>query len=92
VQTNRGLSQAPGMSHGGYKQNGREFSLEGMLYSFTQHTSETVNLAVRQHTVLILRNGRRPRLEGWATSQRVPSFETPRCAWLLRMRLGYARR
>jgi hypothetical protein len=35
MQTNRGLSQAPGMSHGGYKQSGREFSLEGMLDSFT---------------------------------------------------------
>jgi hypothetical protein len=30
----------------GYKQSGREFSLEGMLDSFTQRKSVTVNLAV----------------------------------------------
>jgi betaine-aldehyde dehydrogenase len=34
--------------YGGYKQSGlgREFSLEGMLDSFTQRKSVTVNLAV----------------------------------------------
>ena len=46
VQVNRGLGQAPGMSYGGYKQSGigREFSLEGMLDSFTQRKNVTVNL------------------------------------------------
>ena len=36
------------MSYGGYKQSGlgREFSLEGMLDSFTQSKSVTVNLNV----------------------------------------------
>ena len=33
-------------ANGGYKQSGREFSLEGMLDSFTQRKSVTVNLAV----------------------------------------------
>ena len=48
VQVNQGLGQVPGMSYGGYKQSGigREFSLEGMLDSFTQKKSVTVNLAV----------------------------------------------
>ena len=48
VQVNQGLGQIPGMSYGGYKQSGigREFSLEGMLDSFTQRKSVTVNLAV----------------------------------------------
>jgi acyl-CoA reductase-like NAD-dependent aldehyde dehydrogenase len=48
VQVNQGGGQAPGMSYGGYKQSGigREFSLEGMLDSFTQRKSVTVNLAV----------------------------------------------
>ena len=46
MQANQGFSQAPGISHGGYKQNGREFSLEGMLDSFIQHKNVTVNLAV----------------------------------------------
>ena len=48
VQVNQGLGQVPGMSYGGYKQSGigREFSLEGMLESFTQRKSVTVNLAV----------------------------------------------
>jgi acyl-CoA reductase-like NAD-dependent aldehyde dehydrogenase len=48
VQVNQGLGQVPGMSYGGYKQSGigREFSLEGMLDSFTQRKSVTVNLAV----------------------------------------------
>lgn len=46
VQVNRGLGQLPGMSYGGYKQSGigREFSLEGMLESFTQRKSVTVSL------------------------------------------------
>jgi betaine-aldehyde dehydrogenase len=48
VQVNQGLGQVPGMSYGGYKQSGigREFSLEGMLDSFTQRKNVTVNLAV----------------------------------------------
>src|SRR5277367_150556 len=48
VQVNQGGGQAPGHSYGGYKQSGigREFSLEGMLDSFTQRKSVTVNLAV----------------------------------------------
>jgi acyl-CoA reductase-like NAD-dependent aldehyde dehydrogenase len=47
-RVNQGGGQAPGMSYGGYKQSGigREFSLEGMLDSFTQRKSVTVNLAV----------------------------------------------
>tara|TARA_Y100000817_G_C16860458_1_gene545558 strand:- start:1710 stop:2342 length:633 start_codon:yes stop_codon:yes gene_type:complete len=46
VQVNRGLGQLPGHSYGGYKMSGigREFSLEGMLDSFTQRKSVTVNL------------------------------------------------
>ncbi|MGH7040716.1 MAG: aldehyde dehydrogenase family protein [Acetobacteraceae bacterium] len=46
VQVNQGLGQQPGHSYGGYKQSGigREFSLEGMLESFTQRKSITVNL------------------------------------------------
>jgi betaine-aldehyde dehydrogenase len=46
VQVHQGLGQAPGHSHGGYKQSGigREFSLEGMLDSFTQRKNVTVNL------------------------------------------------
>ena len=43
VQVNQGGGQAPGHSHGGYKQS-REFSLEGMLESFTQRKNVTVNL------------------------------------------------
>ncbi|HEY1300111.1 MAG TPA: aldehyde dehydrogenase family protein [Stellaceae bacterium] len=48
VQVNQGLGQSPGHSYGGYKQSGigREFSLEGMLDSFTQRKNVTVNLAV----------------------------------------------
>ena len=48
VQVNQGLGQVPGMSYGGYKQSGigREFSLEGMLDSFTQRKNVTVNLAI----------------------------------------------
>jgi len=47
VQINQGLGQSPGHSYGGFKQSGigREFSLEGMLDSFTQRKSITVNLA-----------------------------------------------
>ena len=46
VQVNQGLGQSPGHSYGGFKQSGigREFSLEGMLDSFTQKKSVTVNL------------------------------------------------
>ena len=46
VQVNQGLGQQPGHSYGGYKQSGigREFSLEGMLESFTQRKNVTVNL------------------------------------------------
>ncbi len=48
VQVNQGGGQSPGMSYGGIKQSGigREFSLEGMLDSFTQRKSVTVNLAL----------------------------------------------
>jgi betaine-aldehyde dehydrogenase len=46
VQINQGLGQSPGHSYGGYKQSGigREFSLEGMLDSYTQRKNVTVNL------------------------------------------------
>ncbi|HET6185170.1 MAG TPA: aldehyde dehydrogenase family protein [Acetobacteraceae bacterium] len=46
VQVNQGLGQVPGHSYGGYKQSGigREFSLEGMLDSFTQRKNVTVSL------------------------------------------------
>jgi betaine-aldehyde dehydrogenase len=46
VQINQGLGQQPGHSYGGYKESaiGREFSLEGMLDSFTQRKNVTVNL------------------------------------------------
>ena len=46
VQVNQGLGQSPGHSYGGVKQSGigREFSLEGMLDSFTQRKNVTVNL------------------------------------------------
>ena len=48
VQVNQGLGQTPGHSYGGIKQSGigREFSLEGMLDSFTEIKSVNVNLAV----------------------------------------------
>lgn len=47
VQVNQGLGQSPGHSYGGIKQSGigREFSLEGMLDSFTHRKNVTVNLA-----------------------------------------------
>jgi betaine-aldehyde dehydrogenase len=46
VQVNQGLGQSPGHSYGGHKQSGlgREFSLEGMLDSYTQRKNVTVNL------------------------------------------------
>ena len=46
VQGNQGLGQSPGQTYGGYKQSGigREFSLEGMLDSYTQRKNVTVNL------------------------------------------------
>ncbi|MBO0740892.1 MAG: aldehyde dehydrogenase family protein [Hyphomicrobiaceae bacterium] len=46
VQINQGMGQSPGHSYGGVKQSGigREFSLEGMLDSFTQRKNVTVNL------------------------------------------------
>ncbi len=46
VQVNQGGGQLPGHSYGGIKQSGigREFSLQGMLDSFTQTKSVTVNL------------------------------------------------
>jgi len=46
VQINQGLGQFPGQSYGGYKQRGmgREYSLEGMLDSYTQRKSVTINL------------------------------------------------
>jgi acyl-CoA reductase-like NAD-dependent aldehyde dehydrogenase len=46
VQVNQGLGQSPGHSYGGYKESGigREFSLEGMLESYTQGKNVTVNL------------------------------------------------
>jgi acyl-CoA reductase-like NAD-dependent aldehyde dehydrogenase len=46
IQINQGLGQSPGHSYGGFKESGigREYSLEGMLDSFTQRKSVTVNL------------------------------------------------
>ena len=46
VQVNQGLGQSHGDSYGGHKPSGigREFSLEGMLDSFTQRKNVTVNL------------------------------------------------
>ena len=48
VQVNQGGGQSLGQSYGGVKESGigREMSLEGMLDSFTQRKSVTVNLAV----------------------------------------------
>jgi len=47
VQIGQGLGQFPGQSYGGYKQSGigREYSLEGMLESYTQRKSVTISLA-----------------------------------------------
>lgn len=46
VQVNQGVGILPGHSYGGFKQSGigREYSLEGMLESFTQRKSITINL------------------------------------------------
>lgn len=46
VQVNQGGGIVPGQSYGGFKQSGfgREYSLEGMLESYTQRKSITVNL------------------------------------------------
>ena len=46
VQVNQGVGIVPGQSYGGFKQSGfgREYSLEGMLESFTQRKSITINL------------------------------------------------
>jgi len=46
IQVNQGMGQSPGHSYGGWKQSGigREFSLEGMIDSFTQRKNVTVNL------------------------------------------------
>jgi betaine-aldehyde dehydrogenase len=46
VQINQGMGQSAGHSYGGYKESGigREFSLEGMLDSYTQRKNVTVNL------------------------------------------------
>jgi len=46
IQVNQGRGGVPGHSFGGYKQSGfgREFSLEGMLESYTQRKNITVNL------------------------------------------------
>tara|TARA_Y100000589_G_C26571305_1_gene394614 strand:+ start:18 stop:173 length:156 start_codon:yes stop_codon:yes gene_type:complete len=43
-----GLGQMPGQSYGGVKQSGigREFSLNGMLESFTQTKNVTVSLSI----------------------------------------------
>ena len=46
VQINQGGGQLPGQSYGGHKQSGigREVSLEGMLESYTQRKSITIDL------------------------------------------------
>ena len=46
VQVNQAGGQVPGHSYGGFKQSGlgREYSLEGMLDSFTQRKNVSVNL------------------------------------------------
>jgi len=46
VQVNQGLGIVPGQAYGGFKQSGigREYSLEGMLDSYTQRKCVTVNL------------------------------------------------
>ena len=46
VQVNQGVGQSLGQPYGGYKQSGigREFSLDGMLDSYTQSKTVTVNL------------------------------------------------
>jgi len=44
IQINRGGGQLPGMAYGGIKQSGqgREYSVDGALESFTQHKSFTI--------------------------------------------------
>ncbi len=46
IQVNQGVGIVPGQSYGGVKMSGigREYSLEGMLESFTQRKSITINL------------------------------------------------
>jgi len=46
IQINQGVGIVPGQSYGGVKMSGigREYSLEGMLESFTQRKSITINL------------------------------------------------
>jgi betaine-aldehyde dehydrogenase len=46
VQVNQGVGQSLGQPYGGYKESGigREFSLDGMLDSYTQSKAITVNL------------------------------------------------
>ena len=46
VQVNQGLGIVPGQAYGGFKQSGmgREYSLEGMLDSYTQRKCVTVSL------------------------------------------------
>ena len=58
VQVNQGLGQTPGHSYGGIKQSGigREFSLEGMLDSFTQKKERD---GEPQHTVALAADGAR---------------------------------
>ena len=48
IQINQGLGQVPGHSYGGFKQSGlgKEFSLEGMLDSYTQKKNITINLSL----------------------------------------------
>ena len=48
IQINQGLGQVPGHSYGGFKQSGlgKEFSLEGMLDSYTQKKNITINLSI----------------------------------------------
>jgi len=46
VQVNQGAGQFPGQAYGGFKQSGigREYSLEGMLDSYTQRKCVTISL------------------------------------------------
>ena len=48
IQINQGSGQVPGHSYGGFKQSGlgKEFSLEGMLDSYTQKKNITINLSL----------------------------------------------
>ena len=49
IQINQGLGQFPGQAYGGQKQSGigREYSLEGMLESFTTRKNVAISLANR---------------------------------------------